>query len=212
MSDDGITDQPDGATLIDDISGLLIDVRTRSELDDAELINISYAADWVKSTRLDVFTVAFYTELHRRMFDDVWGWAGDLRTQTGSQVGEPFARAEDVARELGEVAYSFHTDWNEQDHGADDEHGALVSFLARYHHALVLVHPFNNGNGRWSRLATDAVLQRLLGRPPFVWATNEATLLKGSNERSAYLKALHSADAHDFNALNEYLKSLNPGL
>ena len=120
-----------------------------------------------------------------------------------------------MARELGVVAYIFHKEWNDHHHGVDDQHddhGALVSFLARYHHALVFVHPFNNGNGRWSRLATDAVLQRLLSRPPFIWATNEATLLRESNERSAYIDALHSADAHDFNALNEYLKGLNPGL
>ena len=210
---DGITGQPDGATSIEDTSGLLLHITTRGELDEAETLNILNAIEWMDSGRIqDVFTVKFYTDLHRQMFKDVWGWAGVLRTQTGNQVGEPFVRAEDVARELGRVAMEYGQQW-EHDRGVDkidDGQSALLVFLAHYHHALVVGHPFNNGNGRWSRLATDAVMQRLMIQGPLVWASSDAPLDEDGGERSAYFAALRSADSHDINPLIEYLRDLNP--
>jgi Fic-DOC domain mobile mystery protein B len=35
----------------------------------------------------------------------------------------------------------------------------------RLHHALVIIHPFPNGNGRWSRLMADILVVRLGQRP-----------------------------------------------
>ncbi|MFB3105226.1 MAG: mobile mystery protein B, partial [Pseudomonadales bacterium] len=75
-------------------------------------------------------------------------------------------------------------------------------------HELVLVHPFNNGNGRWSRLAADAVLQRLANQPPLTWATD--TLVVDSAEREAYIAALKKADNGDIAPLVDYLRALNP--
>lgn len=204
---DGITEQPLGATPIDDISGLLQDVTTRGELDEAEALNIVRAVEWIESGRIeDVFTVKFYRELHVKMFDQVWGWAGTLRSQTGCQVGEPFVPAERVGEELGRVAMQFNNDWRAlKDHSED-----VLPFLARYHHALVWVHPFNNGNGRWSRLATDAVLQRLAKQAPITWVSDAATLEIDNTERGQYIAALRSADAGDFEPLCDYLRALNP--
>jgi len=210
MTDD-ISDQPDGATPIEDLSGLLLPITTRRELDEAESLNILSAVEWIDRGRInDVFTVGFYTELHKKMLGDVWNWAGVLRTQTGDQVGEPFVRAEDVARELGRVAMEFGREWQQSSgRGLDDEN--LYSFLARYHHSLVVVHPFNNGNGRWSRLATDAVVQRLLKRSSLTWASDKVTLVESSSERDNYIDALRRADAQDFTRIIDYLRALNCG-
>ncbi len=91
-----------------------MDINTRGELNDAEGLNIVNAHEWLGSGRIeDVFTVRFYRELHTKMFDQVWGWAGALRTDTGDQVGEPFVRAEQVAAELGKVAMMFSREWEE---------------------------------------------------------------------------------------------------
>jgi hypothetical protein len=86
MSDDAITDQPDGATPLDDLSGLLrSDITTRGPLNEAETLNIVSASDWIESGRIrDVFTVRFYQTLHKRMYDEVWSWAGVLRSETGA--------------------------------------------------------------------------------------------------------------------------------
>ena len=78
---DKIADQPEGATPLDDISGLLReDITTRRQLDEAESLNIVNAVEWIERGRLgDVFTVEFYQDLHSRMYDQVWSWAGTLR-------------------------------------------------------------------------------------------------------------------------------------
>jgi Fic-DOC domain mobile mystery protein B len=199
---DQITDQPEGATPLDDISGLLRDdIRTRGQLDEAEALNIVNAVEWLERGRFpSVFTVGFYQELHKRMYDQVWSWAGELRSVTGARpnIG---VQPQMVPVELGRVAMEYNREW--EDRGDD----RLLPFIARYHHALVSVHPFDNGNGRWSRLSCDAVVERLIKEPRIVWATD--TLVTDSDERSAYIAALKQADQFDHEPLVGYLTELN---
>ena len=199
---DKISDQPGGSTPLEDISGLLRDdITTRGQLDEAESLNIINAVEWLERGRLpDLFTVEFYRELHRRMYDQVWSWAGMLRSDTGARPNIGVA-PEQVPAELGRVAMEYNSDWEK---GGDEN---LVSFVARYHHALVSVHPFDNGNGRWSRLCCDAVIEHLAKEPPLVWATD--TLVKDSDERSQYLSALRQADHLDYDFLIDYLVGKN---
>ena len=201
---DGITDQSEGATPIDDVSGLLQDITTRGELNDAEGLNIVNATDWIDNGRIDdLFTVRFYRMLHTKMYDQVWAWAGALRSQTG-EVTQPGSRPEVVGQDIGRVVVEFGREWE-----ALNDHNHLLPFVASYHHALVLVHPFNNGNGRWARLAVDAVIQRLADQAPLTWATD--TLVVDSSERKAYIAALQAADAGDSQPLLDYLTALNAG-
>ena len=200
---DKITEQPEGATPLDDISGLLRkEITTRGQLDEAESLNIVNAVEWIERGRLgDIFTVDFYENLHTRMYDQVWSWAGSLRSVTGARpnIGVPPAM---VPMELGRVAMEYDRDWQARNDGN------LLPFIARYHHALVSVHPFDNGNGRWSRLACDVVVGRLADEAPIVWATD--TLNKDSDERSTYIAALKQADAFNYQPLIDYLGALNP--
>ncbi|MGB5630602.1 MAG: mobile mystery protein B [Woeseiaceae bacterium] len=195
---DKIMDQPEGSTPLEDISGLLRDdISTRGQLDEAESLNIVNAVEWLDRGRVpDVFTVEFYVELHLRMYDQVWAWAGTLRSETGARPNIGVA-PEFVPMELGRVAMEYNREWTARE---DDK---LVPFIARYHHALVAVHPFDNGNGRWSRLCCDAVVEHLAKEPPIIWATD--TLIRNSDERKAYIAALKLADAFDYQALTEYL-------
>jgi len=59
--------------------------------------------------------------------------------------------------------------WVEHETLGPDEIGT------RFHHALVQVHPFPNGNGHWSRLMAD-VLVVGLGRPRFTWGRSSLRL------------------------------------
>ena len=197
-----ITNQPEGATPLDDISGLLReDIRTRGQLDEAEGLNIVSAFEWLERGRLpDLFSVEFHQELHSRMYNQVWSWAGTLRSVTGTRPNIGVA-PQMVPLELGRVAMVYNREWEAR--GQKN----LLPFIARYHHALVAVHPFDNGNGRWSRLACDAVVDRLTRETPVVWATN--TLEKDSDERSAYIAALKQADQFNYEPLIEYLTELN---
>ena len=198
---DELTDQPDGATPLDDISGLLRDdVTTRGQLDAAETLNILEAVEWLKRGRIDdVFTVSFYTELHKRMYNQVWEWAGLLRSVTGFVPNIGVAPTM-VPMELGRVAMEYARIW--------EACTGLLPFIAHYHHQLVWVHPFNNGNGRWARLACDAVVERIAGSKRIVWATD--TLNVQSDERATYICALNRADNGDLQPLLNYLEALNP--
>ncbi len=171
---DKITDQPDGATPLDDISGLLRgDITTRAQLDEAEGLNIVNAVEWIERGRFpNVFTVELYQELHSRMYDQVWSWAGTLRSVTGARPNIGVA-PQMVPMELGRVAMDYNREWVARGDAK------LVLFIARYHHALVSAHPFDNGNGRWSRLSCDAVVEHVAKEPPIVWATD--TLAKNSD-------------------------------
>jgi fido (protein-threonine AMPylation protein) len=65
---------------------------------------------------------------------------------------------------------------------------------ARIHHRAVLVHPFPNGNGRWSRMLANVWLRRH-GVQAVEWP--EATIGTASIARGRYLRALRDADSGD---------------
>jgi Fic-DOC domain mobile mystery protein B len=202
MTEPNFTNQPEGATPINDASGLLQpNVLTLPQLNEAEALNIVAAVEWIERGRIgNVFGIEFYLELHRRMLNDVWGWAGSPRT-SDTNIGVPY---QTLRMRLREAALDFQTQW---------ELGSapFIEFVATYHHRLVWIHPFQNGNGRWSRLACDAVAIRLQNSgQPIIWVSG-GDLVKASSERDEYIAALHAADNHDHGPLNEYLRARNPG-
>ncbi len=163
------------------------------ELNEAEQANILVAATWVFARKRDVFDESFLRALHRRMFDKVWRWAGEFRT-TPSDVGvAPLRIAPELERVIADAK-----GWASHSTYMPDE------IAVRYHHALVWVHPFPNGNARWSRLVGDATAVAL-GRVPFSWGRKTVHGL--GEARSAYLDALRAADRHDFAPLIRFSRS-----
>jgi Fic family protein len=67
---------------------------------------------------------------------------------------------------------------------------------ARFHHRLVWIHPFPNGNGRLSRLMGD-LLVVAQGRDRFSWGARS----QNEDARRLYLEAMRAADKGDFEAL-----------
>jgi len=66
------------------------------------------------------------------------------------------------------------------------------------------MHPFPNGNGRWSRLMGD-LLAGQLGKPRFTWGA--ADLVAASTTRDTYIAALKAADNHDIGPLINFARS-----
>jgi Fic-DOC domain mobile mystery protein B len=130
-----------------------------------------------------VLSAEFVRELHRRMFDETWHWAGPFRT-TGKNIGVQGHTIAPALRDLlDDVAH-----WVKHATYPTDE------IAARFHHRLVRIHPFPNGNGRHGRLMTDALLTEL-GAAPFTWGAGD--LDREGDVRARYLDALRSADAGD---------------
>jgi Fic-DOC domain mobile mystery protein B len=193
---DPLTEQEDAATPLsrEEQEGLLrSDITLRSELNEAEQANIVEADQWAFSRKRDVLDEAFLNNLHTRMFGHVWRWAGEYR-HSEKNIGIEFYKIPTELRQLlRDCRY-----WVEHDSYEPDE------IAARFHHRLVQIHCYPNGNGRHARLAADLLL-RNLQRERFTWGS--ASLVDPSATRARYVAALQAADAHDYGPLLEFVRS-----
>lgn len=168
-------------------------IALRSELNEVEQANIADAVDWALSRKRDVLDEAFLRELHKRMFGDVWKWAGQYRT-TPRNIGiDAYRIHQELPQLIGDVKY-----WIENGTYQPDE------IAVRFKHKLVFIHPFPNGNGRFSRLAGD-LLALQLGQSRFTWGG--ANLTEPETARKQYIAALHVADNHDIGPLLAFARS-----
>lgn len=186
-------DYPVGATPLDpnELGGLKHrHIKTQAELDEVEQANITSGLLWLSRTRRkDILTHGFAIELHRRLFGEVWNWAGTFRT-TGKNIGvDPAQIGVRLRAALDDALY-----W------LDRGTYAPIEAAVRLHHKVVFIHPFSNGNGRHARILADAMLEKLYGVDPINW-TAGADLMKMNERRAAYILALQAADRHDLDPL-----------
>ena len=169
-------------------------ITTRGELDELEQANIVEGMQWLKKQKNpDVLTEGFACKLHKQLFGKVWKWAGSFR-KTEKNIGvDPIQIAIQLCQLLDDALY-----WIEHDTYSPKE------LAARFHHKLVYIHLFPNGNGRHARIMADAVLTKLMGQPAIDWAGGYR-LEKMNERRDQYIAALKAADGHDFNALLEFV-------
>jgi Fic-DOC domain mobile mystery protein B len=199
MSDDHskFGDYSAGATPLDpdELAGLRFKhVSTRGELDQLEQVSITDGIKWLaKQKTPDVLSEAFVYELHRKLFGSVWLWAGTFR-RTEKNIGvDPMQVAIQLRQLLDDAKY-----WIEHRTYEPKE------LAARFHHKLVYIHPFPNGNGRHARIMADAILTKLLNEPAIDWAGNYR--LEAMNERrNEYIAALRAADGHEFSPLLKFV-------
>jgi Fic-DOC domain mobile mystery protein B len=179
--------EPSGATPLEpeDLEGLIPDfVATRADLNQVEFENITKALPWAQrqARTLEpdgILEYGFVLTLHRRMFGDVWKWAGKQRQRVTNIGVEPFLIATQSRLLLDDAKM-----WHAQTVFDPD------ALAARIHCRLVSVHPFPNGNGRCTRLLADLYLASI-GAEPFVWGN--ANLDEDGSARTAYIAALIEA-------------------
>ena len=176
---------------------LIPDLTTKEELNEWERQNILEAYTWALEqrnlNRQDPFAEAFVREMHLRMFDQTWKWAGIYRT-TEKNIGIPhYQIREALAVLLGDARY-----WVEHQTFEPDE------LAIRFHHRLVSIHPFANGNGRHARLIADVIVRKQ-GRPVFTWG--DADIVRAGDFRRSYIDALRAADKNDIRPLLAFARS-----
>lgn len=180
-----------GSTRVDpdEPEGLIPDhIATQSELNVWEQENILQAMAWVQSTSSPALSEDTIRELHRRMFNRTWTWAGTYR-RSDKNIGIPWPQIGVTIRDMtGNGHY-----WLEHAVYSIDE------VAVRLHHRLVQIHPFPNGNGRHARLWTDMLL-RENARPPLRWASSDLRQAE-SADRTAYIDVLRKADSGDLDPL-----------
>ena len=185
---------PEGATPLDpnETQGLKHKhISTQDELNELEQANIDEGRLWLSRLRKpDILTYRFTLEFHRRLFGDVWDWAGTMR-RTNKNVGN--TDPVDISVNLQNLI---------EDAKAWIEYGTYPAKKAAviFHHKLVRIHVFPNGNGRHSRLMADALLERIYLAPPIDWTLGQD--LKTNNQRrTQYITALKAADQEDYQPL-----------
>jgi Fic-DOC domain mobile mystery protein B len=181
-----------GETPIDDVSGLLLpNVGTRRQLNQAEAENITVAASKYLVGRLTdkdaPFTFDWFFQLHEEMFGRVWRWAGKPRTHD-LNIGCAFY---DVEAQVLDLVHTLP-------HWGKGDPYPLIEDAALLHHRAVKIHPFTNGNGRWSRMLTNIWLRKH-GAKPIMWP--EPEIGDESPIRDEYLKAVQAADQLDLKPL-----------
>jgi Fic-DOC domain mobile mystery protein B len=198
MGDQMIFEEPDGATPLDpdEAEGLKIShISTREELNRWEQENINQAYSWCEKRRnkTNVVSEEFLTNLHKQMFGKVWKWASEFR-RSDKSIGIDWVQVPIEFRQLlNDVNY-----WIEHKTYKPEE------IAVRFHHRLVLIHLFPNGNGRHARLATDRLLMDVFGLESFTWGN--ASIDQQRDVRSRYIQALRQADNHDYQGLIDFVK------
>lgn len=182
----------DGATPLDpdEMGGIKHKhITTQGELDQLEQANIESGLLWLGRQRARVLTDDFAITLHKRLFGDVWNWAGTFR-KTGKNIGiDPVHIPVELRSLMGDAKY-----W------ADNKTYPAIESAVRLHHRLVKIHPFPNGNGRHARIMADTVLDRVYKAEPIDWAGGY-DLQKMNERRITYIAALKAADQNDIGPL-----------
>ena len=193
-----ILNQPTGATDLtpDELQGLKVPgITTHGELNEIEAVNIEQGLIWLerRPATFELLTGEAGKEVHRRLFGDVWNWAGQYRL-TDKNIG---VQVWQISTEI-QYAMDDTKMWVEREIYPHPE------LLARFHHRIVKIHPFPNGNGRWSRIMTDELLRRVDGERYLDWSS-AGSLQSDNAHRSKYIDALRAADQFDFDPIMHFV-------
>lgn len=192
-------DYIEGQTPLDEEEkeGLLIpSISTRRELDEFEQQNIEKTIEWTmkrKFKKENIISEDFVDELHCKMFDDVWKWAGEFR-RSNKNIGVDWKQIGISLKQLTDDCLF----WIEEKTYSEEE------IAVRYKHKIVMIHCFPNGNGRHSRLMADVIVNHIFGKPVFTW--NRANLNQKGEQRNNYLKAIKEADKDNIKLLMKFAR------
>jgi Fic-DOC domain mobile mystery protein B len=187
-----MSEESDGTTSLDsdEMDGLIPPITTREELNTFESANILRAMHWARTSRKlrrELLSVDSLKLLHARMFDQTWSWAGKFRLSD-----------KNIGAHWTEISSQMLLMCRDINYWIDNEVFPFAHIAVRFHHKLVSIHPFANGNGRHSRLAADLLMQ-YRRNPVFSWGGS--TLDVEGATRRAYISALQMADKGSYEEL-----------
>ena len=190
----------DGQTPLDEDEkeGLKIkSITTQKELDEFEQLNIEKAVEWTIHANLKpekILTEKFIKDLHKKMYGDVWKWAGEFR-KSDKNIGINWMQIGiELKNLLDDSKY-----WIENKTYTPEE------IAIRFKHRIVAIHCFPNGNGRHSRMMADIIMESIFGKEIFTW--HKSNMVKADETRKAYITALREADNGNINPLIEFAEN-----
>ncbi len=167
---------------------------TQKELNEWEQFNIVKGENWaLRRKRKDMLTIYFAKKLHKKMFDETWLWAGVFRKSQTNIGVESIYIPQDLKLLFDDARF-----WIE------NNSYSIREIAVRLHHRLVFIHPFPNGNGRFSRLFADLIMY-YQDNPRFTWGSTN--LVDDSQIRQKYLATLQEADKGEYGNLIKFADS-----
>ena len=168
-------------------------ITTRSELNELETKGITDAEIWLLKNKKDILNETFIKKLHKKMFGNIWKWAGSFRTSERNIGVAPYEIQPKLRLLLDDVRF-----W------INNQTYLPKEIAIRFHHRLVQIHPFPNGNGRISRLMAD-LLMKQFGLSALNWGSGNLTEI--SELRKEYISALRKADNGDYSLLLNFIST-----
>ena len=193
-------DYKDGQTPLDEEEkeGLKIkSITTQGELDEFEQLNIEKAVEWTIHTKLNpenILTEKFIKDLHKRMYGDIWKWAGKFR-KTEKNSGIPWTQ---IGIELKILL-------DDTKYWIENKTYSPAEIAIRFKHQIVSIHCFPNGNGRHSRMMADIIIESIFGEEIFSW--HQSNMIKANQKRKEYIDALKKADNGNIDQLIKFAKN-----
>jgi len=172
-------------------------ITTREELDEFEQLNIEKAIQWTFGKKIkteQLFSEQFIKTLHKKMYGEVWKWAGEFRSSEKNIGIKSYLISIHLKQLLDDALY-----WKQYETYEPQE------LAIRFKHRLVSIHCFANGNGRHSRLIADLIMEKLYHGNFFTWGSTN--LVHSTNTRSQYIQAVRKADELDIQPLILFAKS-----
>ncbi len=178
--------------------GLLIKtITTQKELDEFEQLNIEKAIEWTIHTNLTldkILSEKFIKDLHRKMYGDIWKWAGEFR-RSDKNIGTKWVL---IGIELKNLI-------DDTKYWIENKTYPAEEISIRFKHRIVKIHCFPNGNGRHSRVMADIIMESIFGKEIFTW--HQSNMVKTDNTRKKYIATLKEADNGNIKPLIDFAKN-----
>lgn len=190
----------DGQTPLDEEEkeGLKIkSITTQKELDEFEQLNIEKAVEWTIRANLKpekILTEKFIKDLHKKMYGDVWKWAGEFR-MTDKNIGIKWTQ---IGIELKNLI-------DDTKYWLENKTYPSKEIAIRFKHRIVAIHCFPNGNGRHSRMMADIIIESIFGKEIFSW--HKSNMVKADETRKEYIIALKEADNGNIKPLIKFAEN-----
>ena len=172
-------------------------ITTQNELDEFEQLNIEKAVEWTMRVNLKpekILTEKFIKDLHKKMYDDIWRWAGEFR-KTDKNIGINWTQIGiELKNLIDDTKY-----WIENKTYSPEE------IAIRFKHRIVAIHCFPNGNGRHSRMMADIIIESIFGKEIFSW--HKSNMVRADETRKEYIIALREADNGNIKPLIKFAEN-----
>lgn len=172
-------------------------ITTKKELDQFEQLNIEKAVEWTIHNKFKaekIISEKFIKDLHKKMYGDVWKWAGKFR-KTNKNIGVKWTQIDIEIKKLIEDTRF----WLKNNTYSPQE------IAIRFKHRIVLIHCFPNGNGRHSRLMADIIIESVFGKDIFSW--HKSNMIKADETRKKYIISLKEADKGNIKPLLDFAQN-----